>query len=205
MRSKFGQERTSFMQRICIYCGSSDDIAPRYLEAARLMGAAAARRGLSVVYGAGSTGLMGALADSTLDAGGEVIGVITQQFNTPELAHMGLTRLEVVSDMHTRKARLVELADAFVALPGGFGTLEELFEALTWAQIGLHRKPIGLLNTRGYFNPLLTLIEHIYKEGFIYAEHRFLFTHAEDPEGLLDALTNHRHPDGLERWLTRDE
>jgi uncharacterized protein (TIGR00730 family) len=195
----------SLMQRICVYCGSSDDVSPEYLESAREMGVSVARRGLSVVYGAGSTGLMGALADAALGAGGEVIGVITEQFNTPELVHLELTRLEVVADMHTRKARLVDLGDAFVALPGGFGTLEELFEALTWAQIGLHRKPIGLLNSRGYFDPLLKLIEHAYQEGFIYAEHRFLFTHAEDPERLLDLLGDHSHPEGLERWLTRDD
>lgn len=193
------------MKSVCIYCGSSDQVREEYLQAARSMGEAIAHRGLQLVYGAGSTGLMGALSDAALQAGGEVIGVIPGYFNTPQLAHNGLTRLEVVETIHQRKARLIELADAFIALPGGFGTLEELFEILTWAQIGLHAKPVGLLNVRGYFDPLFNLVEHIRAEGFIYDEHRALFTQAEDPQNLLDALENHVHPDGLERWLTRDE
>jgi uncharacterized protein (TIGR00730 family) len=168
------------------------------------MGQAMAGRGLQVVYGAGCTGVMGALADAVLQAGGEVIGVIPAMFNTPQLVHKALTRLEVVADLSARKARLAELADAFIALPGGYGTLDELFEALTWAQIGLHRKPIGLLNTRGYFDILLDWIEHARTEGFIYNEHRELFTWAEQPQALLDALANHRHPTGLERWLSRE-
>jgi uncharacterized protein (TIGR00730 family) len=193
------------LQTICVYCGSSDKMGAHYLEAARKMGAAIARRGLAVVYGAGSTGLMGAVADGALEAGGEVIGIIPEIFNTPILCHQSLTRLEVVQTIHIRKARLAELADAFIALPGGFGTFEELFEMLTWAQIGLHTKPVGLLNTRSYYEPLLTLIEHARNEGFIYDEHRALLTHAEKPEELLDALSEHRHPGGLERWLSRDD
>jgi uncharacterized protein (TIGR00730 family) len=131
--------------------------------------------------------------------------VLPRIFNTPQLAHGGLTRLEIVETMHQRKARLVELADAFIALPGGYGTMEEFFEVLTWAQIGLHRKPIGLLNTRGYFDPLLRFIENARAEGFIYSEHRALFTHADEPDRLIDALGDHVSPDGLERWLTREE
>jgi uncharacterized protein (TIGR00730 family) len=192
------------MKSICIYCGCSDQVQPAYLESARQMGAAVAERGLALVYGAGSTGLMGALADGALAAGGEVIGVIPAIFNTPVLAHTRLTRLEVLDTMHLRKARMIELSDAFIALPGGFGTLEELFETLTWAQIGLHHKPVGLLNTRRYFDPLLRLLDHIESEGFIYSEHRGLLTHAETPAALLDALQVHRPPSGLERWLTRD-
>lgn len=195
----------SSLKSICIYCGSSDKLHPDYLEAARQTGIAIARRGIQLVYGAGSTGLMGAVADGALHGGGEVIGIIPEYFNTPELAHRGLTRLEVVETIHQRKARLADLAGAFVALPGGYGTFEELFEILTWAQIGLHTKPIGLLNTRHYFDPLLALVEHARREGFIYAEHRALFTHAEQPGALLDALENHRHPPGLERWLTRQD
>ena len=168
------------------------------------MGAAVAERGLTVVYGAGSTGLMGVLANAALQAGGQVIGVIPAIFNTPRLAHAGLTRLEVLDTIHLRKARMIELSDAFIALPGGFGTLEELFEILTWAQVGLHHKPVGLLNTRRFFDPLLRLIEHIEQEGFIYSEHRDLLSHAETPQALLEALQNHRPPDGLERWLSRE-
>lgn len=168
------------------------------------MGAALAEHGLTLVYGAGSTGLMGALADAALEAGGQVIGVIPAIFNTPRLAHNGLTRLEVLDTIHLRKARMIELADAFIALPGGFGTLEELFEILTWAQVGLHHKPIGLLNTQGYFDPLLGLLDHIEQEGFIYSEHRQLLSQAETPQALLEALEKHSRPDGLERWLTRE-
>jgi uncharacterized protein (TIGR00730 family) len=193
------------MNSICVYCGSSDKTRPEYLEAARRMGAAIAGRGLMLIYGAGSTGLMGALADGALAAGGQVTGVIPSYFNTPQLAHQGLTRLEIVDTIHQRKARMAEMADAYIALPGGYGTLEELFEILTWAQIGLHRKPIGLLNARRYFDPLLALVEHARKEGFIYAEHSDLFTHAAEPGALLDALANYVPPAGLERWLQREE
>jgi hypothetical protein len=132
---------------ICVYCGSSDKVDGVYLQAAREMGQSIAGRGHTLVYGGGSTGLMGAVADSVLAAGGEVTGVITEQFNTPQLAHGRLTKMEVLPSMHERKARMAALADAFVVLPGGFGTMEEFFEALTWAQIGLHAKPVGLLNT----------------------------------------------------------
>ncbi len=192
------------MKTICVYCGSADKLHPGYLEAARQMGEAIARRGLVIVYGAGSTGLMGALADGALQAGGEVVGVIPAYFNTDVLCHRGLTRLEVVDTIHQRKARLAELADAFIALPGGFGTYEELFEILTWAQIGLHSKPVGILNARNYFDPLLTLVEHAREEGFIYAEHRQLLVYAQEPAALLDALNNHRPPANLERWVTRE-
>jgi hypothetical protein len=193
------------MQNVCVYCGSSDRIPTAYLDAARQMGYVLAERGLTLVYGAGCTGIMGVLADAVLERGGEVVGVIPVMFNTPQLVHKRLTRLEVVADMHTRKSRLVELADAFIALPGGFGTLDEFFEILTWAQIGLHQKPIGLLNTCGYFTTLLEWIEQAQSQGFIYAEHRALFNYAEFPGDLLEAMNNHRPPDGLERWLTREE
>jgi uncharacterized protein (TIGR00730 family) len=193
------------MKIICVYCGSSDKMRQAYLEAARQMGAAIARRGLTVVYGAGCTGMMGAVADGALGAGGEVIGVIPELFATPQLMHTGLTRLEIVDSMHTRKARLAELADAFIALPGGFGTFEELFEMLTWAQIGLHRKPVGLLNTLDYFVPLLNMVEHAHNEGFLYEEHACLLSHASAPDDLLDALDGFTYPGGMERWLTREE
>ena len=167
------------------------------------MGAVMAGRGLQMIYGAGVTGLMGAVANGALENGGEVIGVLPEIFNTPTLAHNGLTRLEIVENMHQRKARLAELADAFIALPGGYGTLEELFEILTWAQIGLHQKPVGLLNVNHYFDPLLEQIEKASSEGFIYQEHRDLFSSSDEPNSLLEVLMNHSSPDGLERWLTR--
>jgi uncharacterized protein (TIGR00730 family) len=193
------------METICVYCGSSDRINPVYLEAAHATGAAIARRAWTLVYGAGRTGLMGRVADGALAQGGEVLGVIPEYFLTPQLAHNTLTRLEVVDTMHTRKARMAELADAFIALPGGFGTFEELFEILTWAQIGLHHKPIGLLNVQGYFDPLLHMIEHALRQGFIYDEHRLLLVHSASPEALLDMLAGYTPPPGLERWVNRDD
>ena len=193
------------MDAICVYCGSSDKIHTDYITAAYEMGAALAGQQIRLVYGAGSTGLMGAVAKGALENGGKVIGVIPAIFNTPTLVHNGLTRLEIVDDMHKRKARLAELSDAFIALPGGFGTMEELFEMLTWAQIGLHKKPVGLLNVRYYFDPLFELVENARVEGFIYSEHRELFTSSEKPGPLLEALQNHNPPAGLERWLTRQD
>jgi len=193
------------MKSICVYCGSSDKVNSEYITAAHNLGAVIASRGVQLIYGAGSTGLMGALANGSLENGGEVIGVLPKIFNTLNLAHQGLTRLEIVEDMHQRKARLAELADAFVAMPGGFGTLEELFEILTWAQIGLHQKPVGLLNIRQYFNPLIEMINQANAEGFIYQEHQALFTAADDPHVLLDALSNHKPPRDLDRWLIRDD
>ncbi|MCU0484969.1 MAG: TIGR00730 family Rossman fold protein [Anaerolineales bacterium] len=193
------------MKTICVYCGSSDRVPQVYLDSAYEMGQVIGRQGLNLVYGAGKTGLMGAVADGVLSEGGEVIGVIPQLFNTPQLAHARLTRLEVVTDMHTRKARLIELADAMVALPGGYGTFEEFFEALTWAQIGLHSKPIGLLNVQHYFEPLLKMVSHAQAEGMIYDVHRALFVQAETPAVLLANLQTHQRPQGLERWLTRED
>lgn len=191
------------MKSIAVYCGSSDEVAPLYIEAARNIGEVIARRGLQLVFGGGGTGLMGAVADAVLDAGGEVIGVLPNRFNKPELAHGRLTRLELVEGMHPRKARMAELADAFVALPGGLGTMEEFFEALTWAQLGLHSKPVGLLNVNGYFDYLLKFLEHANHEGFTFWEHQKLYRAAEKPEELLDALASYSPPDGLERWMQR--
>ena len=192
------------IQSICIYCGSADNLHPDYFAAAREMGQVLARKKIRLVYGAGKTGLMGAVANGVLDAGGDVCGVVCENLNLPGLIHASLTRLEVVATIHQRKARMIELADAFIALPGGFGTFDELFENLTWAQIGMHTKPVGLLNTRGYFNPLLAMVEHAYREGFIYAEHRMLLTHSPEPEALLNSLAGQHLPSGLDRWLNRD-
>ena len=192
------------MKSICVYCGSSDKIPRVYLEAAFEMGRAIALKKIILIYGAGRTGMMGAVAEGALAAGGEVWGVMPKMFDTPQLAHKGLTRYEVTDTIHTRKARMAELADGFVALPGGFGTFEEVFEIITWAQIGIHRKPIGLLNTQGYYDLLLEMVAHADREGFIYREHNQLFTCAATPVALLDQMSNHRLPEGLERWVERD-
>jgi uncharacterized protein (TIGR00730 family) len=193
------------MKTICVYCGSSDRLGDEYLITARKMGAAIARRGYSLVYGAGSTGLMGAVADGALEARGEVIGVIPKLFATPALMHTGLSRLEIVDNMHTRKQLMVDMSDAFIALPGGYGTFEELFEVLTWAQIGMHTKPMGILNIRHYFDPLLSTIEHARQEGFIYAEHGSFLVCSDQPDELLTQLECYEFPTGLEKWLTREE
>jgi uncharacterized protein (TIGR00730 family) len=171
-----------------VYCGSSARVRPVYLEAAAEMGRALAARRLTIVYGGGRSGLMGALADAALLAGGAVIGVIPDHFHTAEHAHNGLTALHVVPSMHERKARMAGLAQGFVALPGGYGTFEELFEILTWAQIGLHSRPIGLLNTQRYFDPLLALIDHAASEGFLEKARPVRPIAEPHPEPLLSRL-----------------
>jgi hypothetical protein len=191
------------MKAVTVYCGSSDEVAAHYLDAARSMGRAIAGRGLQLVYGGGNTGLMAAVADAALEAGGEVVGVLPHHFNKPELAHGSLTRLELVDGMHPRKTRMAELADGFVALPGGLGTMDELFEVLTWSQIGLHSKPVGLLNVQGYYDHLLKFLEHANKEGFTFWEHQKLYTSSDDPEELLDALDAYAPPENLARWMER--
>ena len=192
------------LQNVTVYCGSADGLDECYTGAALQIGAALANRSITLVYGGGKTGLMGAVADGALAAGGKVVGVIPESMNTPALAHTGLTHLEVTPDIQTRFARMVGLADAFIALPGGYGTLDELFQTLTWAQIGEHSKPVGLLNVRGYFDPLLTLLDHILTEKFIYPEHRGWVIPSPDPEALLQALCAFQPPVGLERWMTRE-
>ncbi len=192
------------MKSVCVFCGSSDDVAPLYLSAARQVGMLVAQRHMTLVYGAGRTGLMGAVADGAHEAGGEVIGVMIPSMNTPELAHYGLTRMDVVPGMHERKARMHELSDAYIALPGGFGTYDELFEALTWAQVGAHEKAVGMLNTNNYYGPLLAAIDHAVAEGFILREHREALHCESDPEKLLDLLEHHRHPsEAVRRWLRK--
>ncbi|MBW8012550.1 MAG: TIGR00730 family Rossman fold protein [Chloroflexi bacterium] len=191
------------MKTVCVYCGSSEKIDSVYLDAARQMGEALAGRGLQLIYGGGSTGLMGAVADSVLKSGGKVTGVITEQFNNPTLAHPNLTKMEVLPDMHTRKRRMADLADGFISLPGGLGTLDELFEILTWSQIGLHTKPIGLLNTNKYFDLLAAFLEQIQDEGFMYHERRELYYLADTPEVLLEKLFNYHPPKDLVRWVQR--
>jgi uncharacterized protein (TIGR00730 family) len=189
------------MQRLCIFCGSSIGNQPVYADAARRFGEALAARRLGLVFGGGHIGMMGALADAALRAGGEVIGVIPQALVDRELAHRGLTQLHVVGTMHQRKALMADLADGFAALPGGFGTADELFEILTWAQLGLHPKPIGLLNVAGFFDPLLAWIEHTVRAAFLRPEHRGLLVEASDPEELLDQLLAFRPRQTPAKWI----
>jgi len=190
------------MQSICVFCGSSDSVHTDYLRGAYQMGRVLAGHGIRLIYGGGKTGLMGAVADGALEAKGEVVGVIIPSMHTSALAHKGITRMDVAADMHARKARMYELSEGYIALPGGFGTFDELFEALTWAQIGAHEKPIGLLNVRNYYAPLLAALDHAVDEGFIFREHREALCCEVEPEALLDAMANHQHPyEAVKRWM----
>jgi uncharacterized protein (TIGR00730 family) len=176
------------VQRVCVFCGASSGRRAAYLEAARAFGALLADRGLGLVYGGGRVGLMGAVADGALGGGGEVIGVIPQELVDRELAHSGLSELRVVGSLHERKAQMAELSDAFVALPGGFGTLDELMEQLTWAQLGLHRKPVGLLDVEGYWSPLIAVARHATEEGFVREIDLEVIAVGDDGGLLLDRL-----------------
>jgi uncharacterized protein (TIGR00730 family) len=176
------------VRRVCVFCGASSGRLPDYAEAARAFGAAAAAHGLGIVYGGGRVGLMGAVADAALAGGGEVIGVIPQELVDRELAHGGLSELRVVGSLHERKALMAELSDGFVALPGGFGTLDELLEQLTWSQLGLHEKPIGLLDVEEYWRPLIALARHATEEGFVRESDLGAIAVGADAEGLLDRL-----------------
>jgi uncharacterized protein (TIGR00730 family) len=190
------------MKRVCVFAGSSAGAVPEYRTAAAALGRAVAGRGMGVVYGGAHVGLMGFLADAALAAGGEVVGVIPRALVARELAHTGLTDLHVVESMHQRKALMADLSDAFVALPGGWGTLDELFEILTWAQLGLHQKPCGLLNVRGYFDRLLAFIDHSIQEGFVRSDYRRLISVADAAEPLLGLLASPAPPI-VEKWIDR--
>jgi uncharacterized protein (TIGR00730 family) len=176
---------------ICVFCGSASGRAPTYTAAARELGQLLAKRGIGLVYGGGNVGLMGELADAVLDAGGRAIGIIPQQLVDREIAHGGLTELHVVENLHQRKALMAELADAFLTLPGGVGTMEELFEVWSWGRLGLHSKPCGLLNVDGYFDSLRTLTDQMVTEGFLEPEYRELLLIEKQPNVLLDRLTAH--------------
>jgi hypothetical protein len=191
------------VKRVCVFCGSGKGARPAYEAAARQTGRLLAQRGLTLVYGGGNIGLMGAVADAALDAGGAVIGVIPEALVAWEVAHGGLTELRVVGSMHERKQTMADLSDAFVALPGGFGTFEELCEILTWAQLGLHAKPIGLLNVEGFYDPLLALFDHATRERFLRPEHRALVLTDDDPARLLGTLAGYQ-PTRLAKWIDRD-
>jgi uncharacterized protein (TIGR00730 family) len=191
------------MDAICVYCGSSPGTDPRHAEVARDFGTSLARRELRLVYGGGNVGLMGEVANATLAAGGTVTGIIPERLWEKEVGHRGLTDLFVVPTMHARKARMVELSDAFVALPGGFGTLDELFEVLTWQQIGYHQKPVGLLNVNGYYDGLIAFAQHSHAQGFVRKEHLDALIVDTDIESLLDRLVN-SDPVQVDKWMKRD-
>jgi uncharacterized protein (TIGR00730 family) len=176
------------LRRVCVFCGSKAGARPEYADAARAMGATLAAAGIDLVYGGGRVGLMGVVADAVLAAGGEVIGVIPDHMSDREIAHFGLTELRIVSSMHERKALMYELSDGFAALPGGLGTLEELFEITTWSQLGLHAKPTGLLDVDGFYAPLVAFLDQLVAEGFVTDRHRRLLRVASDPAALLERL-----------------
>jgi uncharacterized protein (TIGR00730 family) len=191
--------------RVCVYAGSAPGANPAYVEATRALAAGIVARGAGVVYGGGSLGLMGVLADATIAAGGEVIGVIPRFLDDREVGHNGVTDLRVVETMHERKMLMADLADAFVVLPGGIGTLEEIVEMLSWSQLGLHRKPMGLLDAEGFWGPLVGLLDHMADERFVALDHRRLLLSEPEPERLLDAMAAWEAPAVGRQWLHSDD
>jgi len=192
------------MRSVCVFCGSSPGEDPAYRAAARELGMALARRGLTLVYGGAKVGLMGAVADGALSQGGEVIGVLPEALMIKEIGHTGLTRLEVVSSMHERKARMAELSDGFIALPGGAGTLEEIFEIWTWGQLGIHSKPVGFLNAAGYYDKLAAFLDHTVEEAFVKPVHRGMLLFHDRADPLLAAMETYAAP-VAQKWLERFE
>ncbi len=192
------------IERICVFAGSSPGGRPEYVTAARALGRALANERIELVYGGAGVGLMGAVADAVLDRGGSVVGVIPRALMEREVAHVGLTELRVVGSMHERKAEMADLADAFVALPGGLGTLEEMFEVLTWAQLGHHTKPCGLLNVAGYYDRMLSMIDHAAEERFVAPEHRAMLLVDAEPGPLIERFRAYRAPQ-VSKWLDRKE
>lgn len=192
------------LRRLSVFCGSRSGADDRYAETTARFGRLLAAEQIELIFGGGSVGLMGVLADAVLSAGGKVIGVLPEMLATKELQHPGVTEMHLVPDMHRRKALMAEQADAFVALPGGYGTFEEFFEVVTWAQLGIHRKNIGLLNIAGYFDPLIRFLDHAVQEGFIKEKHRQLIVVAEEPEDMLQRLRHHQMP-AVKRWLGPDK
>jgi uncharacterized protein (TIGR00730 family) len=192
------------LSSVCVFCGSNGGADPAYLTAAEEVGSGLARRGIRVVYGGGRVGLMGALADSARGAGGEVVGVMPQALVDREIGHTGIDDLRVVDTMHERKALMVELADAFVALPGGIGTLEELFEVYTWAQLGIHAKPLALLDVAGYYEPLAAFLDHAVAQRFLRAETRAMLSIADSLDEVLETFERWRPP-SMHKWIDLDE
>lgn len=195
---------TLSIKSICVYCASSPGVDPAFVIAARSMGQLIAREGIRLVYGGGHVGLMGAVADAALAEGGEVHGVITRALEDKEIAHGGLTRLDVVETMHQRKAAMADMSDAFVMLPGGLGTLEEFFEVLTWTQLGVHAKPCGILDVEGYFDPLQDLLDAATRQRFVREEHRQIVMTESDPASLLSRLRSWT-PVTVDKWLDRSQ
>jgi|ERR1700691_646957 uncharacterized protein (TIGR00730 family) len=191
------------MKRICVFCGSSQDSRPEYGAAAEEMAAELVRRNIGLVYGGGNVGLMGVIADAVLRAGGAVQGVIPEHLMAREVGHKGLTKLHVVHSMHERKALMADLSDAFVASPGGVGTLEEFCEVVTWTQLGLHEKPCGILNVLGFYSPLLAMLDHAVEQLFLKPENRALVLARDSVVELLEALEEWR-PVHIEKWLSRE-
>ena len=192
------------MKAVCVYCGSNAGRRPEYAAAARRLGEELAGRGLGLVYGGSSVGIMKVVADTVLELGGRVTGVIPEALVRKEIAHRGLTELHVTASMHERKMRMAELSDAFVALPGGIGTLEELFEAWTWGQLGLHGKPCGLLNVAGYYDGLISFLDHTVEERFVREATRAMLVVSEDPADLLDRFAGWRAP-AVEKWIRKGD
>jgi uncharacterized protein (TIGR00730 family) len=190
------------VRRLCVFSGSSPGAQPAYAEAARELGGALAAQGIGLVYGGASVGLMGVVADAALDAGADVVGVIPQALVDREIAHPGVRDLRVVGSMHERKALMADLADGFVALPGGMGTLEELFEVYTWTQLGLHSKPLGLLDVRGYYEQLAAFLDHAVQERFLTAEHREMLVVERSAGALIEAFRRWRPPVRT-KWIDR--
>jgi uncharacterized protein (TIGR00730 family) len=188
------------VKSICVYCGANAGANPIYMQTATGLGNQLAQRGLRLVYGGGNTGLMGAVANGVLDAGGEVTGVIPQHLVDWEVAHKGVTTLEVVGSMHERKSRMFDLSDGFVAMPGGFGTLEEVFEMLTWRQLNIGQKPIAFLNVNGYYTPMMAMIEHMVAEKFLHADQRHDLWFGEDIEQMLVWMADY-HPADAGKWF----
>jgi uncharacterized protein (TIGR00730 family) len=192
------------LSSVCVFCGSNGGADPAYVAAAEEVGSGLAQRGIRIVYGGGRVGLMGALADSARAAGGEVVGVMPQALVDREIGHTGIDDLRVVDTMHERKALMVELADAFIALPGGIGTLEELFEVYTWAQLGIHAKPLALLDVAGYYEPLAAFLDHAVAQRFLRAETRAMLAVADSLESVLDSF-EHWRPPATHKWIDLDE
>ena len=195
----------STLKTVCVFCGSAVGSNPAYAVAAREVGAELVRRGLGLVYGGGRVGLMGEVATAVTAAGGTVIGIIPESLSTKEIAYADATELIVTGTMHERKARMADRADAFIALPGGFGTCDELFEILTWAQLGIHKKPVGLLNANGFFTPLLAWLDRIAAEGMLKPKHRNLLLVADSASGLLDQFAAFVPPAAEWKWATPNE
>jgi len=192
------------LKQICVFCGSSSGEDSRYLNAASTLGSLLVTRGMGLVYGGSRMGLMGRLAQTVLDAGGEVVGVIPRALMNREVAHSGITKLIVTESMHERKAEMAGRSDGFIAAPGGLGTLEEFFEVLTWSQLGLHQKPCGLLDIDGFYKPLIRMLDHAVKEGFIQEAHRRMVLVDSDPGRLLDRMQDYEAP-SVPRWIGKGQ